>query len=161
MFEDDPSKSVLIRDIWEMREGNQVTITNRYEDIPGWFTLHPLEVCNRFIQPMQKLLDSGYDPPDPLEGANIWRLKAGDRLAWVGKLGPGSPQKGPIIVDFKECALVIGEDARGITLDSFLTFGAMTKDKQSPEGITMVREAIKAVFQLGMPRSYAPEWKLG
>lgn len=161
MFEDDPSKAVLIRDVWEMRDGDQVTITNRYEDIPGWFTLHPLEVCNRFIPPMQKLLDSGYDPPDPLEGANIWRIKDGDRLAWVGKLSPGLPQKGPILVDFRECALVIGENAGKITMDNIYKFGAQTKEKYTPSELAMICEAIRAVFQLGMPRTFTPEWKLG
>jgi hypothetical protein len=163
MFEDDPSKAVLIRDMWEMRDGDHVTITNRYEDIPEWFALHPLEVCNRLMRPMKKLLDNGYDPPDPLEGANIWRIKAGDRLAWVGKPRPGLPQQGPILslIDFRETALVIGENAGGITMDNFYTFGGLTKDQQNPEEITMVREAIKSVLQLGMPRTFTPEWKLG
>lgn len=163
MFEDDPSKAVLIRDMWEMGDGDYATITNRYEDIPDWFTLHPLEVCNRLIPPMQKMLDSGYEPPDPLEAANIWRIKAGDRLAWIGKSRPGLLQQGPILslVDFRESALVIGENARGITMDNLYTFGALTNDKQTPEEIAMVREAIKGVVQLGMPRTFAPEWKLG
>jgi len=37
MIEEDLSKAVLIRDLWEMRDGDHVTLTNRFEDIPEWF----------------------------------------------------------------------------------------------------------------------------
>src|SRR4051794_32471978 len=34
-------------DSWQMRDGSHVRITNRLEDFPSWFQLHPLEISGR------------------------------------------------------------------------------------------------------------------
>jgi hypothetical protein len=41
-----PENDLAINDLWEMKDGDFVTITNRVPDMPEWFTLHPTEVCN-------------------------------------------------------------------------------------------------------------------
>jgi hypothetical protein len=48
-----------------------VTITNRWLDLPGRFTLHPLEVANRAAYEMMKRLNEGYRPTEPMDGPNI------------------------------------------------------------------------------------------
>ena len=35
-----------------MRDGYHLTITNRLEDLPPWFKLHPTEVCDSFAYRM-------------------------------------------------------------------------------------------------------------
>ena len=163
LMEEDLSKAVLIRDLWEMQDGDHVTLTNRFEDIPEWFPLHPSEVCDRLIPPMRKMLDQGYKSLYPLECANVWRIKAGDRLAWVGKPRPGVSHSGPVlsVVDFRECALIIGDNVRGSKMDILNLYGGLTKEQQTPEEKAMVREAIQGVSKLGIPRTYTPEWKVG
>lgn len=74
-----------IADIWQLRDGNFVTITNRHADLPEWFDLHPSEVSGRLVYWMQKRLDEGHQPQEPIDGPNIWRVLAGDRIAWVGQ----------------------------------------------------------------------------
>ncbi|HKL83299.1 MAG TPA: hypothetical protein VJ879_12365, partial [Desulfobacter sp.] len=73
-----------IADIWELQDGNFVTITNRQVDLPDWFDLHPLEVSGSLSYWMQKRLDEGYEPEEPIDGPNLWRVFAGDRIFWVG-----------------------------------------------------------------------------
>ncbi len=78
-------QSLGIVDLWEMRDGDFVTVTNRPEDLPASFELHPTEVRDALAYQMAAKLEKGYQPPDePAEGPNIWRLKSGDRMAWVG-----------------------------------------------------------------------------
>ena len=36
-----PGNEYKAFDIWELRDGNSLTITNRRSDLPGWFDLHP------------------------------------------------------------------------------------------------------------------------
>lgn len=43
----DRESSWTIADFWQMRDRDFVTITNRWPDVPGWFTLRPLEVAMR------------------------------------------------------------------------------------------------------------------
>jgi hypothetical protein len=55
-------ESIQIRDLWEMRDGYHVTITNRPEDFPAWFELHPTEVCNSLVLKMAARIEEGHYP---------------------------------------------------------------------------------------------------
>jgi hypothetical protein len=84
----DPASGIGILDFWELKNGELVTITNRYEDLPAWFELHPLEAQNSAVQPMQKKLQSGYEPGEIVEGPNLWRAITGDKIGWVARTRP-------------------------------------------------------------------------
>src|SRR5207245_1747390 len=73
-----------VSDLWELKNGDFVTITNRIEDVPPWFELHPLEAAGRLAYWMMEKLNSGYKPSEPCDGPNLWRIFAGDRLLWIG-----------------------------------------------------------------------------
>jgi len=68
-------------DLWEMRDGYHITITNRIEDLPAWFELHPTEVCGVLAMKMMVKIEKGLRPGEPMDGPNLWRLKSGDRVA--------------------------------------------------------------------------------
>jgi len=70
-------------DIWELHDGNFVTLTNRKVDLPDWFDFYPLEVSGALVSWMKKRLDEGYQPYAPIEAQNLWRMFAGDRIVWV------------------------------------------------------------------------------
>jgi len=38
------ANNFTIADLWEMKDGDFITITNRQADFPSWFTLYPDEV---------------------------------------------------------------------------------------------------------------------
>ena len=61
-----------------------VTITNRWQNFPPWFDLHPLEVSGQFIPWMKERMEARDYPEEPIDGPNIWRVKGGDRVVWVG-----------------------------------------------------------------------------
>ena len=49
-------------DLWELGEGNSVTITNRPEDLPEWFELHPTETSGSLVYKMLRRINEGYQP---------------------------------------------------------------------------------------------------
>ena len=151
----DPEHGLAINDVWEMRDGDFVSITNRIEDIPEWFHLHPTEVCNSLANRMLEKLQKGYKPEDPLDGPNIWRPKSGDRMAWVGKPRSGIPAKGPVlsIIDFMDCALVLGENNQNPSFEEFIAFGSLSKSQPTPEEVAMSQEAVRLVNRVGHPRN--------
>ncbi len=153
-----------ISDLWEMRDGDFVTITNRHHDLPSWFELHPLETSGSAASWMMSRLNSGYKPSEPIDGPNIWRVFAGDRLVWVGATRPDIKAEDDILglLNFKENAVVIGEpfhfDDTGLPL-----FGGFQADQQSPEAAELCRKGWLAACRLGCPRviSAGERWMLG
>lgn len=124
----DPEHGVTIPDMWEMRTGDFATITNRAADLPSWFELHPTEVCNSLVPPMMEKLKRGWKPGDIVDGPNLWRLRAGDRMAWVGDPRRSMCNHGHVlaVVDFQESALVVGETNRTMTMEDAVLFGSLT-----------------------------------
>jgi len=154
--------SITIYDFWEMRDGQHVTITNRFEDLPPWFELHPTETCNALAYKMMAKLAGGYKPGELTDGPNLWRLRAGHRVAWVGAPRPGYPSVNGIvaILDCAESALLAGE-GHWDGLEDFAGFGAPAASGVKPEDAARCRAAVTAVKQMGLPRSLASDWQLG
>jgi hypothetical protein len=157
-----PGDEYKMADIWELRNGNFVTITNRRSDLPVWFDLHPLEVSGSLLGWMQRRLDEGYDPPEPIDGPNLWRVFGGDRIVWVGPSRGGVLSENGVLelVDLRENALVYGEplDLSG----EFPTFGGFDREPSS-EGARLCRAGWDALNRLGIPRTAAAddEWRIG
>ena len=58
---------VHVQDMWQLRDGDVVLMTNRPSDFPPWFTLHPTEVSgDRAVYEMTKKLESGWQPGEIL-----------------------------------------------------------------------------------------------
>jgi len=155
-------ESIKIRDFWEMREGYHATITNRLEDLPPWFRLHPTEVCGSFVYKMLPKVEKGDYPDAPMQGPNLWRLNCGDRLAWVGAARPDRRSVDGIlaILDCHSCALAIGE-AYWESVESFAGFGAPSTEEMKPENARRCQAALAAVKKLGQPREWMDAWMLG
>ena len=149
-------------DLWEIRDGYHVTITNRLADLPPWFRLHPTEICNRFVFKLYEQIERGDYPETPLDGPNLWRLKAGDRVAWVGadRLERRSVDGIFAILDCQECALLIGEGGGG-GLEEYAAFGAPTTAEVKPEEAKRIQGAVKLAKEIGSPPSWAEAWRLG
>jgi hypothetical protein len=151
-------------DIWELRDGNFVTITNRRADLPDGFDLHPLEVSDSLVQWMQDRLDDGYNPEAPIDGPNIWKVFAGDRIVWVGPDRAGIESKGDGalgLVSVNENALVYGEPFD--FSEGFPTFGVLAQGDISAEGVILCKASMDAVKRLGLPREAAADdqWRIG
>jgi len=162
IFLSKPEDAWTMPDIWETRAGDWVTITNRLEDIPPWFELHPTEVCNRLVRPMMQKLNSGWTPGSIMDGLNIWRARAGDRLAWVRPAKPHSSQEGRVlcVLKFRECALVLGESNRPGGEDLY-SFGSLCEAGKSQEALAVTRRAIEIVRRMGAPHEWTPTWAVG
>mgnify|MGYP000415735177 CR=1 FL=1 len=155
-------EAYTIADIWELRDGDKVTISNRPCDFPDWFQLHPTEVCNRFAHEMMKKLKAGYEPKEVMDGPNIWRLRDGDRLIWMGESRTGYPDDLGLlqVFDFKSCALIAGEP-HDSGFESFVEFGSVTDRWEKTKASIKGQNAFFLVTYLGLPRTFSPEWKIG
>jgi hypothetical protein len=147
-----------IRDFWQLRDGDFVTMTNRWVDLPAWFELHPLEVAGRAVGEMMKKLEQGFKPSEPMDGPNVWRVKAGDRLAWVTVSGPSEAVRK--IYDFRSCALVLGEN-NNIGTGTITFFGAPDGAEPWPTLTLAMRKGVEAAAGLGVPRTFSSEWGFG
>ncbi len=152
-----------VNDLWQLSDGDFITITNRQVDLPSCFELHPLEVSNSLVYWMKEKLDSGYQPRDIVDGPNIWRALAGDRLVWVGKQRPGIEFDNGVlsVITFDENAAIIGEPYS--VNDGFPSFGGFDQEQQSEEDIMLCRNGWNAVLRLGVPRSASADgkWTIG
>lgn len=158
VLEADSESAWTIRDFWQLRDGDFVTMTNRWADLPVWFELHPLEVAGRAVSEMTKKLAQGFKPAEPLDGPNVWRVKAGDRLVWVTMSG----SKGIVreIFDFRSCALVLGEN-NGAANELSNVFDAPDSAKLSADLASAMRKGFELAVGLGVPRTFSPEWLFG
>ncbi|MEW5882131.1 MAG: hypothetical protein AB1761_17020 [Pseudomonadota bacterium] len=138
-----------VADIWKLHDGDFITLTNRVADLPAWFDLHPLEVSGSLVWWMKKRLDEGYGPGDPIDGPNLWRVFAGDRIVWAGPSRRGAPSSNGILglVEFNQNALVYGEPLD--VSSGFPRYGAFERDELEPEGVRLCRLGWEAVLRSG------------
>lgn len=155
-----PGDQYNMADAWALRDGNFVTITNRRPDFPNGFDLHPSEVCGRLVEWMMRRLDEGYEPDAPIDGPNLWRVRAGDRVVWVGDPRGGVDGDGPVLdlVTFNVDALVYGEP-----LEFPRGFGWFEEKDKARENERLIEEGWKAIQSLGTPHTVAADsqWALG
>ena len=148
-----------IVDFWEMQDGDFATITNRMCDLPSWFSLHPTEASNAAVRAMMDKVEAGDYPPNIIDGPNLWRVKAGDRLVRIGThKRTGVPWPVISVVDLDENALVVGE-TNDADSDLFL-FGAVTDEDAAQRDGDLFRAGIAAAERLGTPRSVSTQWSI-
>ena len=143
-------------DLWKLKDGHSVTITNRPEDLPEWFELHPTESSSSLAREMLKRLNEGFQPGEIMDRPNIWRVMAGDRLclAWISGSSTDRESISNIlsIVDFRCCALVVAEtDANGAP-----------SRPDDPSAIALARAGATVIRRMGPARILGvPPWTLG
>ena len=147
-----------IRDFWEMRDGDFVTITNRWADLPAWFELNPIETADAAAFEMMKRLKAGYRPKEPMDGPNIWRPKAGDRLVWVTTKDARQPVRE--ILTLRTCAVAIGENPKPSS-EALLFFGVQQNNEMTPAYTAAGRAGFEAAVAIGIPREFVAEWRFG
>lgn len=157
-----PEEAYTIADIWELKDGEKVTVSNRPCDFPDWFELHPTEVRNRLAREMMKKLETGYEPKEIMDGPNIWRLREGDRMIWMGESRAGYPDDFGLlqVFNFESSALVVGEPYDS-GYESLIEFGNVTDRWEKTKFSIKGKNAFFLLTYLGVPRSFSPEWKLG
>jgi hypothetical protein len=135
-------------------------MTNRIEDFPVWFELHPLEVAGKLVPWMNQKLQEGYQPEEPIDGPNIWRVQCGDRIVWTGPTRNDRQARDGVleVFSFRASALVFGMSD---TDPNPLRW--MNNNNDSAESLERGRAALAAVQNLGTPRvlPVAGEWTLG
>lgn len=159
LFSSAPELAIL--DFWSCRASFPVAITNRSADLPEWFELHPTEAAGPLAHQMMRRLEAGHKPGVPVEGPNIWRILAGDRLVHCGR-----PTSAPARIDgllaiysFRENAAVTAEH-HADSIEDWISFGAPDHGAATPAELRAGRSAVAAVRGLGPPREVATFWAL-
>lgn len=155
------SPSLEMKDFWRMRNGDFVTITNRWDDLPPWFELYPTEASGSFAYRMMNKIENGYKPGSPMEGSNLWKIRIGDILVWVGnsRILYESIEGILALVKFSENALAVGETNHPQGVNEFISFGTSSRLKE--DEVKRAQITVEIVKQLGLPRSISTEWSLG
>lgn len=148
-----PRDCIKISDVWELKNGDFITITNRYEDFPAWLELFPTEVQGSLVHKLLDKFNRGEYPPHPIDACNIWRVKSGDKIACIHD----SKQK---IFSIIENSFIIGDNSKDSD-NVFLNFGTLTNDAMHHAVINVAREIQDYICQMGLPRTFAPEWRIG
>ena len=158
----DPTTGVEVRDFWELKAGNTVRITNRFDDLPEWFKPTPMEVRGSAAFALLPRVQAGDVPDVPMEAANIWRVKAGDAIGWTGRSRPGwTGQNGVLAVfDIHAPCLVTGEPNGG-SLDDWMYFGAPSSSEHDPDAIEAARYVVSVVRSIGLGRVRIDGWAIG
>ena len=161
-FSGGPKDWYTIADVWEMKDGDRVTISNRLQDLPPWFKIHHSETCNALVDQIIKKIKEGYKATEIMEGPAIWRIMSSDCVAWIGKSRTGYKEQDGIlqIIDFQTCALMTG-DANDPSFESFMDFGTLTDEGQNSKNAYRCRKAFEVVKQVGYPNVLSGEWALG
>ena len=149
-------------DCWFLQDGTNILITNRSIDLPDWIELHPMETAGALAFQTMRRLQTGWLPSDPVDAPNIWRVCAGDRVAFAGKSRPGVSACADGLVeifDFRESAMIVGEAYHG-GLEDFMSFGQPGDSAPSKQQQATAEAAVEAIRRLGMPRSLALKWHL-
>lgn len=150
-------------DTWSLKNGDSVTLTNRWFDIPPWLKLCPSEVCDSFAYRLMEQYKSGQSPPLEITGGlNIWRVRAGDSIVWTGMKRPGQAATDDVlsVVTFEECALAVGEGTWR-SMDEMLAFGVSQQNSPTTTERKYAQTALKLVHTMGLPRMVSTEWLLG
>jgi hypothetical protein len=156
-----------IADLWVMKEGDQILITNRLEDVPEWLSIFPTKVTGRNTWVMKRWLDQGQDPfsnqvnLDDLQ--NLWNVNCSHYLIWIGESRPDlqatngilKSQNGVLrILNFTCGTLTIHQPKNQSDLllenDQVLKFHKEYLNEEARKSMTWAEELIK---KGGMPRS--------
>lgn len=142
-----------LMEVWQPIDGDQVLLTTRYQDLPEWLELHPFETCGDAARGMQMRLEGGHTPPDePVDAVNLIRVRAGDRLLWLGESRPDMVSDAGIlaIVEIQNDAAIVGEPLK-LSDDGMPHFGAFLEE--SPPGdVHRFRSAWMRMSRLSAPR---------
>jgi hypothetical protein len=154
-------ESLSIQDMWKLKDGDYATLTNRWEDIPSWFELHPLETKDLFVYRMMKKLDDGFEPDSIMDGPNILRVNAGDTIVWFGKSRSDIKSENGVlgVIKMYSNALMLGEASSVKSVMDALRFGSV--EECSQDEIKQVHSVLNKLREEGFPRTYSTSWKLG
>ena len=149
--------AVTVQDVWQMRDGESILVTNRLSDLPNWFSLRKEEVSSVLLPSLGR---DYAEPEETVQGPNVWRVGAGSRVAWVRPSSafhqPGDAIMG--FLDFRANSVVLGEtDFRN--MEYFLSFGSV--GNQTDEAIEASQAAYALAQALGCPRELSVEWLFG
>jgi len=149
-----------ILDFWQMKGESELWITNKEEELPPGFELHPTEVCNDLARKMEAKLNSGWMPGEIVYYPSIWRVQAGDRIVIIGERSHLEGGVFRSVFDFGASALVywLWPDGQLPWVDDVLRAVPAQSDSVCKK---WMRQAYARVRAMGGPRIFDESWKLG
>ncbi len=147
-----------VLDLWQMQQAGTLWVTRKPADLPPGFELRYDEVCNALAHEMMAAgtLSRG----EKTEAPNIWRIRAGDRLAMIGERPTAEGGVFYGLFDFETAALVywLRADGEMPFMEEAMASAPLEHDAMR---LDWARRAIAKVSAMGTPRIINTEWRLG
>lgn len=147
-------------DFWLFGRPAEFGIVSKFSEIPAWFTLHPGEMSAAVAEEMVPKLEGKTSFPDPVNLPNLWRAKAGDRLAYFFERPWTNPSENGFVIDIAEDALVYWQLPGGGCPDLLDAMGE-SPDENDGKLKRWMGEASTKVLALGVPRECSLRWGIG
>jgi hypothetical protein len=147
-----------VLDLWQMQQTGKLWVTSKPADLPPGFELRFDEVCNALAH--QMLAEGTLSRGEKTEAPNIWRVRAGDRLATIGQR---STAEGGVLYglfQFDTAALVywLRQNGEMPLMEEAMTAAPSEDDTMRLE---WARRAFPKVAKMGAPKVMDTEWRLG
>jgi hypothetical protein len=147
-----------VLDLWQMQQPGKLWLTSKPADLPPGFELRFDEVCNALAHqmPAEGTLSRG----EKTEAPNIWRVRAGDRLAMIGQRPTAEGGVFYGMFDFETAALVywLRSDGEMPFMDEAMAAAPSEDDAMR---VDWARRAFSKVGAMGTPRVIDKQWRLG
>lgn len=147
-------------DFWLFGQPAEFGIVSKFSELPAWFTLHPSEMQDQIAEAMIPKLQGKAPFPDPIYLSNLWRAKAGDRIAYFFERPWTNPAENGFIIELAEDALVYWQLPGGSCPDLLDAPGESPSENDEKLKRWMVDAATKVVA-MGLPRACSLQWGLG
>lgn len=147
-------------DFWLFGQLVEFGIVSKFSELPAWFTLHPSEMQYEVAEAMIPKLQGKASLPDPVYLPNLWRAKAGDRIAYFFERPWTNPSENGIVIDIAEDALVFWRLQDGRCPNLLDASGESPAENDEKLKRWMVAASNKVVA-LGLPRACSLQWGIG
>lgn len=147
-------------DFWLFGQPADFGIVSKFSELPAWFTLHPSEMQDQVAESVIPKLQGKALFPDPFYLPNLWRAKAGDRIAYFFERPWTNPSENGFVIDIAEDALVFWQLPDGSCPDLLDAPGESPSENDEKLKRWMV-EASTKVVALGLPRACSLQWGIG
>ena len=140
-----------IGDLWQMCSAAQLWCADRKELMPPGFQLHHSELGGS---------NGGTGSGDVMHFPNLWRVRAGDRLALIGERLHADSGMCYIILEFQKSALVywLREDGTMPMPEEALSASPSPDDAKR---LVWTKRAVSKVAALGPPKIRVKDWCIG
>lgn len=146
-------ENLAINDFWIMAQYESIFATCDRKEVPSWFKLHGTDLTHFSLAAALRSAQSGMLDTQPTGGPDVWRVRAGDRIAVIHLF-----EDWVEVVMVDRNALFIAETTD--PLNFAIKQGQRMSLLEKSHHVETVRAAVDSVLATGRPRIFSESWSL-